>query len=530
VDGLKRKNLNIIIGLFALFCLWTANVSAAELLSVGVHSSRYVSMPTSIARIAVGDPEIATIVRVPSSRTEFLLVAHKAGTTSLFVWGVDGARYEYIVGVSPEDEGQAKVIESAIGLPGVRVKMVDGKILLTGTVENQYERNLAVRTAQLFVKQDTAANGSLSVGSNADMRMQAQISGMDSRSGAVGGNNFSSTGTVIDLLHLRHPSQIRLEAQVVAINPTENSDVGFVYGSASDYLSSDTSSGSYLGNSPGVFYGGQSYGPGGSTTFRNNPWKWLTEHHSDINVALRALITQNKAKILSRPSITTMSGEEAVIQVGGEIPYTTRDSNGNPKTEFKDYGIILQFKPLVDAENRIVSSIHTEVSMPSGETVDNQPILDKRRADAVVTATSGSTMVIGGLMDSREYKVVRKFPFLGDIPIIGEFFKYTSKSRNRQELIILVTPRLVDENSASQADMTNEMQEFYRKGQQEKAAMKKVDLNEENATAEQQKEAAVEEQADTVTREGDNSQQVASEMASESVLDKYLNRDVLNKK
>jgi pilus assembly protein CpaC len=168
--------------------------------------------------------------------------------------------------------------------------------------------------------------------------------------------------------------------------------------------------------------------------------------------------------------------------------------------------------------------------MPSGETVDNQPILDKRRADAVVTATSGSTMVIGGLMDSREYKVVRKFPFLGDIPIIGEFFKYTSKSRNRQELIILVTPRLVDENSASQAEMTTDMREFYKKGQQEKAAMKKVDLNEENATAEQQKEAAVEEQADTVTREGDNSQQVASEMASESVLDKYLNRDVLNKK
>ena len=516
---MKRKNLRIITGLLASFCFWTASVSAAELLSVGVHSSRYVSMPTSITRIAVGDPEIATIVRVPSSRTEFLVVAHKAGTTSLFVWGADGARYEYIVGVSPEDEGQAKVIESAIGLPGVRVKMVDGKVLLTGTVENQYERNYAMRTAQLFVKDDTAGN--LSVGSNANMRMQAQTADKNSRSGAVGGNNYSSTGSVIDLLHLRHPSQIKLEAQVVAINPTENSDLGFVYGSGT---------GSDLISSPGVFYGGQSYGSGGSTTFRNNPWTWLTEHHSDINVALRALVTQNRAKILSRPSITTMSGEEAVIQVGGEIPYTTRDKNGNPTTEFKDYGIILQFKPLVDAENRIVSSIHTEVSMPSGETVDNQPILDKRRADAVVTATSGSTMVIGGLMDSREYKVVRKFPFLGDIPIIGEFFKYTSKSRNRQELIILVTPRLVDENSASKAEMTNDMHKFYQKGQQEKAAMKKVDLNEESAAAEKKTEEAVEEKASAVNREGDDSRQVASEMASESVLDKYLNRDVLKKK
>ena len=516
---MKRKNLRIITGLLASFCFWTASVSAAELLSVGVHSSRYVSMPTSITRIAVGDPEIATIVRVPSSRTEFLVVAHKAGTTSLFVWGADGARYEYIVGVSPEDEGQAKVIESAIGLPGVRVKMVDGKVLLTGTVENQYERNYAMRTAQLFVKDDTAGN--LSVGSNANMRLQAQTADKNSRSGSVGGNTYSSAGSVIDLLHLRHPSQIKLEAQVVAINPTENSDLGFVYGSGT---------GSDLISSPGVFYGGQSYGSGGSTTFRNNPWTWLTEHHSDINVALRALVTQNRAKILSRPSITTMSGEEAVIQVGGEIPYTTRDKNGNPTTEFKDYGIILQFKPLVDAENRIVSSIHTEVSMPSGETIDNQPILDKRRADAVVTATSGSTMVIGGLMDSREYKVVRKFPFLGDIPIIGEFFKYTSKSRNRQELIILVTPRLVDENSASKAEMTNDMHKFYQKGQQEKAAMKKVDLNEESAAAEKKTEEAVEEKASAVNREGDDSRQVASEMASESVLDKYLNRDVLKKK
>ena len=516
---MKRKNLRIITGLLASFCFWTASVSAAELLSVGVHSSRYVSMPTSITRIAVGDPEIATIVRVPSSRTEFLVVAHKAGTTSLFVWGADGARYEYIVGVSPEDEGQAKVIESAIGLPGVRVKMVDGKVLLTGTVENQYERNYAMRTAQLFVKDDTSGN--LSVGSNANMRLQAQTADKNSRSGSVGGNTYSSAGSVIDLLHLRHPSQIKLEAQVVAINPTENSDLGFVYGSGT---------GSDLISSPGVFYGGQSYGSGGSTTFRNNPWTWLTEHHSDINVALRALVTQNRAKILSRPSITTMSGEEAVIQVGGEIPYTTRDKNGNPTTEFKDYGIILQFKPSVDAENRIVSSIHTEVSMPSGETIDNQPILDKRRADAVVTATSGSTMVIGGLMDSREYKVVRKFPFLGDIPIIGEFFKYTSKSRNRQELIILVTPRLVDENSASKAEMTNDMHKFYQKGQQEKATMKKVDLNEESASAEKKTEEAVEEKASAVNREGDDSRQVAAEMASESVLDKYLNRDVLKKK
>ena len=195
-------------------------------------------------------------------------------------------------------------------------------------------------------------------------------------------------------------------------------------------------------------------------------------------MAIRALVTNNKAKILSRPSITTMSGEAAVIQVGGEIPYTTRDSNGTPNTEFKDYGIILQFKPVVDAQGRIVASIHTEVSMPSGESVDGQPVLDRRRADSVVTVDSGSTMVIGGLMDSRDYKTVRKFPFLGDIPVIGEFFKYTSHNKDNQEMIILVTPSLVEEGETSKASMTREMKDYYTKGRRAAEAREEVDLDE----------------------------------------------------
>ena len=515
VDGVKLKNLGIISGIFASCCLCTASASAAELLSVGVHSSKYISMPTAITRIAVGDPDIATIVQVPSSNSEFLIVAHKAGTTSLFVWCDDGARYEYIVGVSPEDEGQAKVIESAINLPGVRVKMVNGKVLLSGTVENQYERNYAVRTAQLFVS--AADKGNISVGSNTNARLETKGARTESRNGVVGGNNIVDDGSVIDLLHMRHPSQIKLEAQVIAINPQDQSDLGFVYGS---------NTGSDLLSTPGVFYAGESYGSG-STPFRTNPWKWLTDHHSNINAALQALVVQNKAKILSRPSITTMSGEAALIQVGGEIPYTTRDSNGNPSTEFKDYGIILQFNPIVDAENRIVSAIHTEVSMPSGETIDKQPILDRRQADAVVTVTPGTTMVIGGLMDSREYKIVRKFPFLGDIPVIGEFFKYTSTKQDRQELIILVTPHLVDENNAAKAEVTKDMHELYQKDQKERADMKKVDFNEKNAAAEKKAESETAPRQQAANREGDDSRQVAAEMSRESILGKYLNRDVL---
>ena len=97
----------------------------------------------------------------------------------------------------------------------------------------------------------------------------------------------------------------------------------------------------------------------------------------------------------------------------------------------------------------------------SGQSVNGQPIISTRSADSVITLTSGSPIVIGGLMDSSESKNVSKIPLLGDIPIIGEFFKHTSKTRDKRELIIVVTPYLVDEEELSQTQMSNNMREWY---------------------------------------------------------------------
>ena len=264
---------------------------------------------------------------------------------------------------------------------------------------------------------------------------------------------------------MRHPTQVRLEAQVIAINPKDRANLGITYGN-------DPSS------APGIFAFGESYNSNTGTPFRNNPINWAMDRHSPINLSISALVTKNKAKILSRPSIMTMSGEEAVIKVGGQIPYTVHTNEGW-STIFKDYGIILQLKPVVDGDNKIISSVHAEVSGMSGETVDGYPILNNRSAAAVVTMTSGSTMVIGGLMDSSEQKVVNKIPLLGDIPILGEFFKYTSKTKEKQELIILVTPYLVEDTSAaSRTKMSSQMEEFYKKGRLEKESMNDVDVNE----------------------------------------------------
>jgi len=455
--------------LSAVLCLAAVSpVSAEGFLRVELNTSHYMAMPSPIQRIAVGNPEIATVVQIPGSDSEFLIVAHRTGTTSLFIWSAYGERFEYIVGVSPEDRGQAKLIESTIGLPDVRVKLVDGKVLLTGTVRDQYERNYAVQTARLYVK--SMGNSSLSVGSNVNMGLETQKAD-SAESLRVGGAASEGDGNVIDLLHMRYPAQIRLEAQVIAINPEEKKNLGLQYTGA--LSSGDDFSSAYSG----VFLGGESYkSGGGATPYRN-----------DINAVLQALVTQSKAKILSRPSITTMSGEAAVIQVGGEIPYTTRDRDGIARTEYKDYGIILQFRPVVDAENRIVSSIHAEISKPNGETVDGQPVLERRRTDSVVTVSPGTTMVIGGLMDSSESKTVSKIPFLGDIPVIGEFFKYTATTKDKQELAVLITPYLVDENNLSSTRMSRDMKEYYEKGQAEHLEKEIVDVNEPPAAEEEAK-------------------------------------------
>ena len=463
-----RKIILSVFVFFVVACSLNFASAAVEVVNLDAHSSQYMKMNLDITRIAVGSGEIAKVVQVPSSTNEFLIVAQKEGTTNLFVWTADNQRYEYIINVATEEDSKARLIEAAIGLPNVHVKMVEKRVLLTGTVENQYERNYAIQVARLYA--ESGSKSSLNFGSTVNTQLSTQSSD-DNNSNTILTNTdqVQDEGNVIDLLQMLHPTQIKLEAQVLAISAEDSKDLGILYGNSSP------------SGMPGVFYFGENFvrnSDGG--TFRHNPWSWLMNRHDNINMQISALITNSKAKILSRPSIMTLSGEQATIQIGGEIPYTSYDENNRPSVKFRNYGIILQFKPIVDAQSNIVSTIYTEVSNVSGEYVGDNPIIATRRADSVVSLKSGTTMVIGGLMDSSERKVVNKIPLLGDIPIIGEFFKYSSKTKDKQELIILVTPYIVGERDISRAEMSEKMEEHYRKGLDERAAMNKIDVSEDS--------------------------------------------------
>ena len=377
-------------------------------------------------------------------------------------------------------------IEQAIGLPDVHVKKVDERILLTGTVQNQYERNYAIQIARLYVS--GGSDASLSFGSNVNPEMQTKKADSNSSGGTLASNNeVEDGGDVIDLLQMLNPTQIRLEAQIIEINSDKAKDLGITYGQSGEGgvfsvgeendRTVTTEVYRYWSTSNNRW---ESYSlESGSSVdaFAHKPLKWIQQRFGPINARIHALVSDGKARILSRPSVMTMSGEQATIQIGGEIPYSVSNINGTT-VNFRNYGIILQFKPIVDAQNRIVSTISTEVSNLSGQAVNGQPIITTRRADSVVTLDSGSAVIIGGLMDSSESKVVSKIPILGNIPILGEFFKYTSKRRDKRELIILVTPYIVSGYEKSRAGMSDAMRDYYREGQREKNHLRDVDLNE----------------------------------------------------
>lgn len=419
MNGMKKK-----IGLLlAAAMLSFGSACAAEPVEVSLNESKYMAA-SGITRLAVGNPAIADVQLLSSG--DFLLVGKKAGTTSLIVWSDGGRRTEYTVYVAGNDRGMASAIQDAIGYPKVHVQMIKDRVMLRGKVENQYEHDTALKIAGLY----TGGDGS----------------------------------GVIDLLEMEHPSQIRLEAQIIEINSDYTKNLGIQYWSQTP--GSNSNSGSSTGNpnnnitvgTAGLFYGGEDF----SSTRKHGGW--LGSHVANVNVTLQALINEGKARILSRPSITTMSGKTANILIGGRIPIPVSDGNGNVSIDWHEYGVKLKIEPVVDSEDKITSKVHAEVSTldySHGVKIDSfsVPGIATREAESEVNVRSGMTMAIGGLINSEDAKIVSKIPLLGDLPIIGRFFRHTSNTRDKREVIILITPTLVADDTP--APMSRRMKESY---------------------------------------------------------------------
>ncbi len=168
--------------------------------------------------------------------------------------------------------------------------------------------------------------------------------------------------------------------------------------------------------------------------------------------ALSVLESQGLARTLAEPSLTAMSGQSASFLAGGEFPFPVVQNGGSGVNsitiEFKEFGIRLNLTPTVLARDRIALKVAPEVSQLdytngislNGITV---PGLDVRRTETTVELGDGESFVISGLVSSELVNNVSKVPWIGDVPVLGAFFRNTSISRQDRELIMVVTPHLV---------------------------------------------------------------------------------------
>lgn len=243
--------------------------------------------------------------------------------------------------------------------------------------------------------------------------------------------------TLVDLMKVRGEQQVMLKVKVVEASRTLLKELGVQTSLRSGATDGFTISGNDVGRTSNLT-------PFGVGTLI------LGRDAGALTTALRALENNKLANTLAEPTLTAISGETAGFLAGGEFPVpTSRDTQGNVILEFKQFGVSLNFTPTVMDRERIALHLSTEVSeqdRSQGVTLEDITIpgLAVRRAETTVEMGSGATLMIAGLIKSNTLHAFSGLPGVQDLPIIGQLFKSRSFTRDESELLIVVTPYLVD--------------------------------------------------------------------------------------
>jgi general secretion pathway protein D len=209
----------------------------------------------------------------------------------------------------------------------------------------------------------------------------------------------------------------------------------------------------------------------------------------DLTINVAALARAGKTEILSRPSVLARNNQQATITIGQQVPLisgVTYDNFGNQRNAitYQDVGIILRVTPFITSDGMVEMIVAPEVSSVSDSTVSfttgtndfgsaTAPIINVRSADTVVVVPDGETVVIGGLMQTLKAKSEKKVPILGDIPLLGFLFKHKVTGDEKKELLIFLTPHIVQRPSDLLAHTANER----RKAQAIHKAFPEEDVN-----------------------------------------------------
>ncbi|ACX82158.2 Pullulanase secretion envelope pulD [Aggregatibacter actinomycetemcomitans] len=233
---------------------------------------------------------------------------------------------------------------------------------------------------------------------------------------------------VVDNANIADTTQINVKLSVVEVNKKLSEAMGINWSHVA-------------GSGPLV---GGNFGFGGG--FNGNQGV-LRLDAKGISAFINALDNQSNGKVLAEPNISMLSGETADILVGGEIPFAQRDRDGSPTIIYKEFGIKLAVAAKLQKNNRIRLALDQTVSTIAGnynfDGIGNIPFFNTRKAKSLFEVANGESFIIGGLFSSNDLEGINKVPLLGDIPILGSFFRSATTERDKKELVIVATVNVV---------------------------------------------------------------------------------------
>jgi pilus assembly protein CpaC len=377
-----------------------------------------VTMSASVAKIVSADSGIADAQ--PITDRSLYLVGRGFGTTTVNLYSATGQPVGLLaVEVGADTADMQNSIRAALPNSKVKVSAINGRVHLSGSVSD-------------------------SVAMDKVLAIVAQY----------------GSPAVVNTMTLEGGQQVNLEVRILEARRDAGRELGVAW----------------RGNVGPVEFGvgdpldGPAAGASSFSAFVTNI---ITSPALSLTAAITALEAKGLVRTLAEPNLTTMSGIGASFLAGGQVPIRTRDADGNVTLEFKDFGVRLIFTPQVIGD-RIQIHLTPEVSGIGGFTTAGDPVFNTRNLDATVELRDGQSFSVAGLLQSGTTMTQEQLPWLGDVPILGSLFKSSSFQKQDTELVVIVTPRLVQPTVPGQVAATpldrtqpaNDL-EFFALGQME---------------------------------------------------------------
>lgn len=381
---------------------------------IGLNKSMVVELPRDVRDVLVSNPEFIDAV-LHSSRRAYL-IGKKVGEGNAFFFDKAGKPILTIEIAITRDMGALEgIYKRVLQDSKIKVDAVNEHVVLTGSVRSPADATKALDIAAQFVPSKDKVINLLTTGGNEQVMLKVSVAEIKRNVAKKLGINFQRI--------VNGGLQSGLVAASGGVTFTSLSNLAFPFVSQS--IPADV-------GTRAVF-------------------SWENGDDSVTGV-LRALERNGVLRTLASPNLTAVSGETAKFLAGGEFPIPVSDKDGEIRVEFKPFGISLAFTPVVMDEKRVSLKIATEVSELSNQGAINLnnltiPAIEVRRASTMVELSSGGSIVMAGLISDKTKHNIDDMPELKRLPVLGALFRSRDFVRDETELVVIVTPYLVNETA-----------------------------------------------------------------------------------